>query len=200
MPSPTGVIDSLTLLESALDQAANSFERLAEVETEPPLQGYSYLVNGHQLIALEAAGAVDEEQAATSLAGYAQDLSGSTRYWRSGPLGVYYAGDDGGVILLVSGLLGDAHTLQSPAQDEPYPPAVLASIQHISEKVEANPSAIEVESFVRVTWPDSCLGLPQPGEGCAEALVEGWQVQLKVGDQAWQVHTDEFGSQLRSRP
>lgn len=200
MASPTARINSLARLEPALELAANSFERVAEVEVEPPLQGYSYLVNGQQLIALEAVDAAEEQQISASLAAFAQELSSATRYWRSEDLGVFYTGDDGGVILLLSGLLGDAQTLQSPAQDEPYPPAVLASIQHISEEASLNPSTIQVESYLRVTWPDSCLGLPQPDEGCLEALVDGWQVQLRADDRAWQVHTDEFGTQVRSQP
>lgn len=47
------------------------------------------------------------------------------------------------------------------------------------------------------TWPDGCLGLPQPGEMCTEALVPGYRVTIVGGQQQSVYRTDTTGSQLR---
>ncbi|MCH7523388.1 MAG: hypothetical protein IH920_06425 [Chloroflexi bacterium] len=38
---------------------------------------------------------------------------------------------------------------------------------------------VVLRSKERHTWPDGCLGLPEPGEACTEALVEGYRIRVK---------------------
>lgn len=54
-----------------------------------------------------------------------------------------------------------------------------------------------ITAVERQTWPDGCLGLASPGVACTQALVPGWQVRLKDGEQNWTYRTDETGDQIR---
>jgi hypothetical protein len=117
--------------------------------------------------------------------------------WVSGRLIVVYPGVDGGTILLLSGLLGDPLTSEAPALDEPYPPAVLAAIGAASEATGALPQDVQVISYESREWPNSCLGLPEPDEACAEAIVPGWIVRLNVGGAQVVFRVDDVGAVLR---
>jgi hypothetical protein len=117
--------------------------------------------------------------------------------WATGRLIVVYPGTDGGLILLLCGLLGDPITRPVPPADEPYPPAVSAAIQSLSESLDMNPGRIEVLSYEPVDWPDSCLGLPETGEACAEVVTSGWKITLMVSGQSYEVRADQYGDQLR---
>jgi hypothetical protein len=117
--------------------------------------------------------------------------------WATGQLIVVYPGADGGTILLLSGLLGDPLTSEAPALDEPYPPAVLAAIGAASEASGALPQDIQVISYESREWPNSCLGLPEPDEMCAEAIVPGWLVRLNASGVQIVFRVDEVGAVLR---
>ena len=56
---------------------------------------------------------------------------------------------------------------------------------------------LRIAEFSRQTWPDLCLGLPQPGEICGEVLVEGWRIVVSDGSQNWVYRTDNSGSAFR---
>jgi hypothetical protein len=117
--------------------------------------------------------------------------------WAMDRLIVVYPGTDGGLILLLCGLLGDPITRPISPADEPYPPAVSAAIQSLSESLNINPGRIEVLSYEPVDWPDSCLGLPELGEACAEVITPGWEITLMVGGQSYEVRADQYGDHLR---
>ena len=117
--------------------------------------------------------------------------------WATGQLIVVYPGVDGGTVLLLSGLLGDPLTSEAPAIDEPYPPAVLAAIGAAAAHIGVGPEQVQVLDYEPKEWPDSCLGLPGPGEICAAAIVPGWLVWLNVGGNQIVYRVDDLGAQLR---
>ncbi len=119
------------------------------------------------------------------------------KFWATGRLIVVYTGTDGGVILLLGGLLGDPLTWSSTLVDEPYPPAVTAAIQYIAYSLNAEPAGVEVHSIEAVDWPDSCLGLPQAVEECVKVITPGWLIIMRVEGQIYQVSTDQFGKDVR---
>jgi len=119
------------------------------------------------------------------------------KFWATGRLIVVYTGTDGGVILLLSGLLGDPITWSSTLVDEPYPPAVTAAIQYISYSLNVEPAGVEVLSIEAVDWPDSCLGLPEAVEECIKVITPGWLIIMRVEGQIYQVSTDQFGKDVR---
>ncbi len=128
----------------------------------------------------------------------ASELS-SARIWLHDRLIVVYFGREGGTILLLSGLLGDP--LQKPglAEDEPYPPAVPAAIHALAEARGEDPSLIRVLSYTFVVWSDGCLEYPHPDEDCTQALTSGWRILLQLGDEKFEIHSDEMGEKIRWR-
>jgi hypothetical protein len=81
--------------------------------------------------------------------------------------------------------------------DEPYPPAVAVVIAKFLELRDLEPGEVEVLEFETITWPDGCLGIRGPDEACTEAEVPGWIITLQIGDEVLEVHTDEFGIDVR---
>ena len=119
------------------------------------------------------------------------------RSWLQPGMLVVYAGDDGGTILLLSGLLGDPQAAEAPAQDEPYPPAVAVAILQAAARAGAAPSEVMVLSFDEQRWPDDCLGLPPAAAACGGEPVDGWRIELQVGRDRLTVHTDLVGGRIR---
>jgi hypothetical protein len=123
--------------------------------------------------------------------------SAGSNLWASGNLVVVYAGTNGGVILLLSGLLGDPLTYVPSDTDEPYPPGVTSAISELARQLDADPAQIGVVAYESVEWPDSCLGLPEPKEACAEVITPGWRVRLELNDVVHELHSDQLGEQIR---
>jgi hypothetical protein len=48
-------------------------------------------------------------------------------------------------------------------------------------------------SVEAVQWPDSCLGIPQPGRVCAQVIIPGYRIVFSYRQQLYEVHTDNFG-------
>lgn len=125
---------------------------------------------------------------------------GRVSAWQAGRLLVFYPGTDGGVLLLLTGLLGDPLTPSPEGPAEPYPPAVAAAIAAWAEAQGLDPARIEVVSYLPAEWMNGCLGLPAAGESCAPGKVSGWVVGLRAGDLSGQAHTDALGTQVRLAP
>ncbi len=54
-------------------------------------------------------------------------------------------------------------------------------------------SAISVTSVEAVTWSNGCLEVGRAGQACTEALVEGYRIELALGDAVYEVRTDLGG-------
>jgi hypothetical protein len=117
--------------------------------------------------------------------------------WASGKLVVVYGGKDGGLILLLSGLLGDPLTYVLSVTDEPYPPSVTSAIGALARHFDVDPAKIGVVSYESVEWPDSCLGMPEPAEACAEVITYGWRVRLELDGLVYELHCDKLGEEIR---
>jgi hypothetical protein len=65
----------------------------------------------------------------------------------------------------------------------------------IQEKIPI--STIKVFDVVAVDWPDSCLGIQEPGVFCAQVVTPGYKVFLTAGTKAYEVHTDSVGTAAR---
>ncbi len=64
------------------------------------------------------------------------------------------------------------------------PGEILQAISEDAASVTATDvSAVEVIMAKAVTWNDGSLGCPEPGKMYTQALVDGYQVVLKVADQ-----------------
>ena len=47
------------------------------------------------------------------------------------------------------------------------------------------------------TWSDSCLGVGQANESCAQVTTPGYRISFNVGGQTYELRTDSTGSNLR---
>lgn len=146
---------------------------------------------------------VDEARASAerlSLPGETLPWEGRVSVWRAGSLLVLYPGSDGGLLLLLSGLLGDTLSASPEGPEEPYPPAVAAAIAAWAEAQGVDPAGVEVVSYTAAEWLNGCLGLPDPGESCLTGGVKGWVVELRAGGLLGTAHTDDLGVQVRLVP
>ncbi|QUS60185.1 hypothetical protein IQE94_15030 [Synechocystis sp. PCC 7339] len=95
-----------------------------------------------------------------------------------------------------SGTIANQPSSPSPLAS---PPAMLP--QAIADKIIADlaqrtgepASAFQVQSSENKTWPDSCLGLVQEGQMCAQVMTPGWQVTIQSGQKNWVYRTDQNG-------
>ncbi|MFO7537392.1 MAG: hypothetical protein R6X32_04945 [Chloroflexota bacterium] len=67
----------------------------------------------------------------------------------------------------------------------------------VAEELGIEAASLTVTAVEMVDWPDGCLGMGQPGEGCTEALVPGLRIQVSIDDQIYEVRTDLDGRQYR---
>jgi hypothetical protein len=116
--------------------------------------------------------------------------------WEHESFTVVYPGSEGGVVLLISGLLGDPITQQLSGPDEPYPPAVSAAQHVLAEELGLAPSAVQVVDYTDVLWPDSCLGVVDPDQVCAQVETPGWRIELSANGVNYLVHTDAIGQRI----
>jgi hypothetical protein len=75
------------------------------------------------------------------------------------------------------------------------PPELLeAVVQDAQSRTGADPSQITVVSATSVTWSDGSLGCPEPGQMYTQALVPGYQVVLRAGDEVLDYHASQRGA------
>ncbi|NER84607.1 MAG: hypothetical protein F6K42_34820 [Leptolyngbya sp. SIO1D8] len=102
---------------------------------------------------------------------------------------------------------------EGPAAQQPEVPAIMeeptATIVFVPESVsdrvldtaaqEFNVSRADLRilRFNQEVWLDGCLGLGQPNEGCLQALVNGWQLEVVHNNQSWFYRTDATGDAIR---
>jgi heat shock protein HslJ len=90
---------------------------------------------------------------------------------------------------------GDGETPLPPDQ---LPSAVLDAQAWLAEQVGLALGQVEIVSFDRVEWTDSCLGLGGPAESCLQAITPGYRLIVLAGGQEYEVRTDETGTAIRS--
>ncbi|NEQ43983.1 MAG: hypothetical protein F6K00_10660 [Leptolyngbya sp. SIOISBB] len=92
---------------------------------------------------------------------------------------------------------------ERPDLEQPLPPEMVP--EQVSDRVLAQASQelqlpINELSILRVnqeTWLDGCLGLGRPDEGCLQALVPGWQLEVVHQNQSDFYRTDNDGTAIR---
>jgi hypothetical protein len=80
------------------------------------------------------------------------------------------------------------------------PEAVQAAVANLSQALSIAESQVQVVSYEQEQWPDSCLGLADPGEMCLQVITPGWLILLDAAGKQYEIHTDETGSRLRMKP
>jgi hypothetical protein len=96
--------------------------------------------------------------------------------------------------------------LQTPSEDvtelptAAVPVAAIAAQQELATQLGIDPTEIQVVAVEPVTWPDSCLGVVQPGIECAQALVPGYRVIVEAQGQQYEFHTSQSGDAVIRAP
>jgi len=92
-------------------------------------------------------------------------------------------------------------TQVNPALENVLPPDVALNVQNqISETMGVTIESIQIEQVEQMEWPNSCLGLPQGDEVCAEAITPGWLLTFNINGQQYQYRVDETGTVIRQEP
>ena len=63
-------------------------------------------------------------------------------------------------------------------------------------KLGVNSDEVRVVSAEQVEWPSSALGCPEQGVAYLAVIVSGWKFTLAHGDQTFEFHSDESGSNV----
>ena len=96
--------------------------------------------------------------------------------------------------------VGSSQGVANLKQSSQLPVSVINAIRRdIFRTTKTPPGQLGVVSFSQQSWPNSCLGLGQPGEACAEIFIEnGWRVVMSDGRQKWVYRSDSTGRTVRS--
>lgn len=87
--------------------------------------------------------------------------------------------------------------VETPEDDGAADAAVGAAQEFLAGELGVALGDVQVVSVERTEFTDSCLGLGRPEESCLQAMTPGWLVMVNVVGQAYEVHTDETGQQVR---
>ncbi len=83
---------------------------------------------------------------------------------------------------------------------EEWPRAALRARTALAEKLGLAPEAVRIITAEAMDWPDACLGIYLPDEGCAQVLTPGFKVILEANGVRYEYHTDQNGDVLRPLP
>ena len=109
-------------------------------------------------------------------------------------------------LLLTVGIAGCASALEPAGQASSRPPEqpempMIPTLESITESVLDDAARrtgiaranLKIESAIAVTWPDGSLGCPQPGMNYTMALVPGYRINVRAGDQLLDYHASRRG-------
>lgn len=116
---------------------------------------------------------------------------------------VGYEIENGGVEENASAWQGESFSATSDVSQKdlsnlPVPIVIETVRGQASETFKVPISQVIVLNAFEKTWPNGCLGLPQPDEECTEALVEGYQVSVSADGREQTYRTDHAGLIIRA--
>jgi hypothetical protein len=86
-------------------------------------------------------------------------------------------------------------------QDYIVPAPLLEKMLEDAEKrTGASRWQLEIISTEKITWNDGALGCPQPDRMYTQALVPGYRIRVRIGDQTLDYHAAETGQYLLCTP
>jgi hypothetical protein len=84
-----------------------------------------------------------------------------------------------------------------PGQELPL--AAVRAREQLAGQLGISPEIVEVVNLAQEEWPDSCLGLPERDEMCAQVITPGWLIELEAEGRRYQAHTTREGESVRIR-
>lgn len=95
----------------------------------------------------------------------------------------------------------NAATQENPALEDALPPDVALNVQNqISQTLGVAVESIQIQNVEKKDWPNSCLGLPQGDEVCAEVITPGWLLTFNIDNQVYKYRVDTTGTVIRQEP
>ena len=89
-------------------------------------------------------------------------------------------------------------TPAAPSPAAPVPVGVAAAIRqalaHASQHTGLPADELQIVTAESVTWPDGSLGCPQSGMAYTQALVAGFRVKVRAGDEVLDYHSGRSGT------
>lgn len=67
------------------------------------------------------------------------------------------------------------------------------AIDDLTARLDVDRDSVSVMKAEPKTWSDGSLGCPEPGMSYTQALVDGWQVLLQVGERIFDYHAGADG-------
>ena len=77
------------------------------------------------------------------------------------------------------------------------PDPVNAAKKDLAKQLGIPLGSVSIRTFAVAEWPDSCLGLRNPGENCLDVKTLGYQVELIADGKLYLYHTDKQGKVVR---
>lgn len=62
------------------------------------------------------------------------------------------------------------------------------AVRDLASKLGIRESNITMAESAEMTWPDSSMGMPEPGEMYAQMLTEGFRVVLRAAGKKYEYH------------
>lgn len=77
----------------------------------------------------------------------------------------------------------------------PMVPQVIADkiLADLAQRTGQPITAFKIESSENENWPDSCLGLAQEGQMCAQVITPGWKITVRSDAKSWVYRTNQNG-------
>jgi hypothetical protein len=94
---------------------------------------------------------------------------------------------------LVLAALPACAQMAEPAGERSLDSMVQAARSHASHGAGVAPGSFELVRAERVTWRDGSLGCPIEGRAFTQALVPGYRIALRMGEQSWDYHASRRG-------
>ena len=85
-------------------------------------------------------------------------------------------------------------------QTSEFPVQFRTAREELSQGLGISSSVVILESYQSVDWPDSCLGVQQPGIACLDVITPGYLAIFNTPSGAVEVHTSIDGSLVRIVP
>jgi hypothetical protein len=174
-----------------------------------PVTGQLLTVNGADVEVFEVQDEATRQQlsSAISQTGSAganiPEFVDQVTFWAKGRLIVLFVGQDQALSDSITKVMGDAIAQIQPQAQVQIPQAaqeaVQAAQQQLSQVLGIAADQLQIVTVEHVDWPNSCLGLGQPGETCAQVITSGWRVVFQAGGQQIEVRTDGTGQVVRVR-
>jgi hypothetical protein len=109
---------------------------------------------------------------------------------------VYHSDEIGQRLLLVGEVIPEG---LKPGLDLDKQLAVLNTMQDLSQKYNIPVDQITIVSVESAEWPNSCLGIANINEVCAQMITPGWSIILNAQGNHYEYHTDLTGENIRQK-